>query len=133
MERIEKTSMNICGDGGRRRIIVVKKKKEQRELTEIGKFDEYIQKSGLEPKTYQREGVEFCLRREATAVGAGDSVVAVRGGIIADEMGLGKTIVMMGLILANLAMYRRTLIVVPVALIAQRRGRGWEEGRRLIS
>jgi SNF2 family DNA or RNA helicase len=34
-------------------------------------------------------------------------------------MGLGKTIVMMGLILANLAMYRRTLIVVPVALIAQ--------------
>ena len=111
--------MNICGDGGRRRIIVVKKKKEQRELTEIGKFDEYIQKSGLEPKTYQREGVEFCLRREATAVGAGDSVVAVRGGIIADEMGLGKTIVMMGLILANLAMYRRTLIVVPVALIAQ--------------
>jgi len=45
--------------------------------------------------------------------------VGVVGGIIADEMGLGKTIVMMGLILANLAMYRRTLIVVPVALIAQ--------------
>jgi len=93
----------------------------------IDRFDEYIEKSGLEPKRYQREGVEFCLRRESsrrrlpgndndsqTMAGLG-----VVGGIIADEMGLGKTIVMMGLILANLAMYRRTLIVVPVALIAQ--------------
>ena len=80
----------------------------------IGKFDEYIQKSGLEPKTYQREGVEFCLRREQQQANH-----PILGGIIADEMGLGKTIVMMGLILANLAAYRRTLIVVPVALIAQ--------------
>lgn len=99
----------------------------------IDRFDEYIEKSGLEPKRYQREGVEFCLRRESSrrrlpgddsqtmAAGAGTTVagVGVVGGIIADEMGLGKTIVMMGLILANLAMYRRTLIVVPVALIAQ--------------
>jgi SNF2 family DNA or RNA helicase len=112
----------------RRRIIVVKKKRPTAALVEeanrggggggIGMFDEYIRKSGLEPKTYQREGVEFCLRREAVvSASAGGSVV--RGGIIADEMGLGKTIVMMGLILANLAAYRRTLIVVPVALIAQ--------------
>jgi len=110
----------------------------------IDRFDEYIEKSGLEPKSYQREGVEFCLRRESSRRlpgGGGDSQIAaeagagagagagtgtvtvagvgVVGGIIADEMGLGKTIVMMGLILANLAMYRRTLIVVPVALIAQ--------------
>ena len=106
----------------RRRIIVVKKKKPvaaaaaaEANRGGIGMFDEYIRKSGLESKTYQREGVEFCLRREAVA--AAGSVV--RGGIIADEMGLGKTIVMMGLILANLAAYRRTLIVVPVALIAQ--------------
>ena len=101
----------------RRRIIVVKKKKPAAEANRggIGMFDEYIRKSGLESKTYQREGVEFCLRREAVAVAGG----VVRGGIIADEMGLGKTIVMMGLILANLAAYRRTLIVVPVALIAQ--------------
>jgi SNF2 family DNA or RNA helicase len=115
MERIEKTGVNNCV--GRRRIIVVKKKKQQ-ELTEIGKFDDYIQKSGLEPKTYQREGVEFCLRRESAAAAAATGMV-VRGGIIADEMGLGKTIVMMGLIIANLSMYKRTLIVVPVALIAQ--------------
>ena len=94
-----------------RRVIIVKK-------SGMEKFDEYIKKSGLEPKSYQREGVAFCLRRErrrCLGVG-GDAVV---GGIIADEMGLGKTIVMMGLILANLAAYRRTLIVVPVALIAQ--------------
>ena len=94
----------------KRRFIIVKKG--------IERFDEYIQKSGLEPKSYQRDGVAFCLRREERGA-AGGGAVAVRGGIIADEMGLGKTIMMMGLILANLAAYRRTLIVVPVALIAQ--------------
>jgi len=105
-----------------RRVIIVKKKPK----TGIDRFDEYIQKSGLEPKNYQREGVEFCLRRErrcgADADADADAAAAVSpilGGIIADEMGLGKTIVMMGLILANLAAFRRTLIVVPVALIAQ--------------
>ena len=82
--------------------------------TGIDRFDEYIQKSGLEPKTYQREGVEFCLRRESSA-----SATGITGGIIADEMGLGKTMMMMGLILANLAAFKRTLIVVPVALMAQ--------------
>jgi len=82
--------------------------------TGIDMFDEYIQKSGLEPKSYQREGVEFCLRRESAA-----SATGITGGIIADEMGLGKTMMMMGLILANLAAFKRTLIVVPVALVAQ--------------
>jgi SNF2 family DNA or RNA helicase len=95
----------------KRRVILVRKKKNV-PLRGIARYDEYIQKSGLESKSYQREGVEFCLRREAVAG-------AVRGGIIADEMGLGKTVMMMGLILANLAEIRRTLIVVPVALIAQ--------------
>ena len=94
-----------------RRVIIVKKKAK----TGIDRFDEYVQKSGLEPKNYQREGVEFCLRRERR----GDVAAPILGGIVADEMGLGKTIVMMGLILANLAAFRRTLIVVPVALIAQ--------------
>ena len=101
------------------RVIIVKKKKPAAGAAPVPKvgidrFDEYVQKSGLEPKSYQREGVEFCLRRERRGDAAG-----VVGGIIADEMGLGKTIVMMGLILANLAAFRRTLIVVPVALIAQ--------------
>lgn len=114
------------------RMIRVKKRGATAPKVGIDRFDEYIQKSGLEPKSYQREGVEFCLRRESSSCrrwcqdddsqivvsGAGGGVGVV-GGIIADEMGLGKTIVMMGLILANLTMYRRTLIVVPVALIAQ--------------
>lgn len=100
------------------RVIIVKKKKPAAAAAPapkvgIDRFDEYVQKSGLEPKSYQREGVEFCLRRERRGE------VGVVGGIIADEMGLGKTIVMMGLILANLAAFRRTLIVVPVALISQ--------------
>jgi SNF2 family DNA or RNA helicase len=98
------------------RVIIVKKKKVALKVG-IDRFDEYIEKSGLEPKSYQREGVAFCLRREFR--GSGETGGAVVGGIIADEMGLGKTIVMMGLILANLAAFRRTLIVVPVALIAQ--------------
>lgn len=101
----------------KRRIILVKKKKALPPKTGIQRFDEYIQKSGLEPKIYQREGVEFCLRREVRNGEVPERKVI--GGIIADEMGLGKTIMMMGLILANLDMYRRTLIVVPVALITQ--------------
>jgi len=106
------------------RIIIVKKKKKVAPKVGIDRFDEYIEKSGLEPKSYQREGVAFCLRRECRGGGGGGGETggggaAVVGGIIADEMGLGKTIVMMGLILANLAAFRRTLIVVPVALIAQ--------------
>ena len=103
----------------KRRFIIVKKGAKGPKVG-MERFDEYIQKSGLEPKSYQRDGVAFCLRREERrGEGAAGTAGAVVGGIIADEMGLGKTIVMMGLILANLAAYRRTLIVVPVALIAQ--------------
>jgi SNF2 family DNA or RNA helicase len=97
----------------KRRFIIVKKGAKGPKVG-MERFDEYIQKSGLEPKSYQRDGVEFCLRRESAA-----SATGITGGIIADEMGLGKTMMMMGLILANLAAFRRTLIVVPVALIAQ--------------
>ena len=97
----------------KRRFIIVKKGPKGPKVG-MERFDEYVQKSGLEPKSYQRDGVAFCLSREKRCAGAG-----VVGGIIADEMGLGKTIMMMGLILANLAAYQRTLIVVPVALIAQ--------------
>ena len=107
--------MSTENQNQKRRVILVRKQsKPSNEKVGIERYDEYIEKSGLEAKQYQREGVEFCLRREAV-VGA----TVVRGGIIADEMGLGKTMMMMGLILANLAAYRRTLIVVPVALIAQ--------------
>jgi SNF2 family DNA or RNA helicase len=144
-EEFEGESSNVeSGTPPMRRTIVVRKRKTVAggggggvsaidSCGGIGKFDEYIQKSGLDPKAYQREGVEFCLRHEdrrrysqqkkqpqPTHDDDDDTATAaVLGGIIADEMGLGKTIVMMGLIIANLAVYRRTLIVVPVALIAQ--------------
>jgi non-specific serine/threonine protein kinase len=112
---VDDSEMSTENQNQKRRVILVRKQsKPSNEKVGIERYDEYIEKSGLEAKQYQREGVEFCLRREAV-VGA----TVVRGGIIADEMGLGKTMMMMGLILANLAAYRRTLIVVPVALIAQ--------------
>jgi SNF2 family DNA or RNA helicase len=44
----------------------------------------------------------------------------VLGGIVADEMGLGKTIMMIGLTISNFK--KRTLIVLPVALVKQ-----WEQ------
>jgi SNF2 family DNA or RNA helicase len=116
--RMEPETTDI--QNSKRRFIIVKKtpktpKTPKGPKVGMERFDEYIQKSGLEPKSYQRDGVAFCLRREKRCA----SALPILGGIIADEMGLGKTIMMMGLILANLAAYRRTLIVVPVALIAQ--------------
>ena len=54
--------------------------------------------------------------------GAGASMdqPCVLGGIVADEMGLGKTIMMIGLTISNFK--KRTLIVLPVALVKQ-----WEQ------
>jgi len=88
----------------------------------LSAFDSYLAKSGLEPKQYQRDGLSFCLQREEIPAASTSTLCSSRnilGGIIADEMGLGKTIIMIGLILANLVSVRRTLIVVPVALISQ--------------
>ena len=76
-------------------------------------FDAYITKAGLDPKPHQREAVAWTLEREFAL----DAPCGVRGGLIADEMGLGKTIVMMGTIVANFV--PRTLIVLPLALLAQ--------------
>jgi non-specific serine/threonine protein kinase len=118
---IREIEMEENGTSPVKRTIIVKKKRPAAAVaaakTGIDRFDEYITKSGLEPKKYQREGVEFCLRRESAAGAAANHHVT--GGIIADEMGLGKTMMMMGLILANLAAFKRTLIVMPVALVAQ--------------
>ena len=73
-------------------------------------FDKYIDRSGLERKSYQYEGVEWLLKNELRD----DNM---RGGFVADEMGLGKTITMIGLCLANFV--HKTLIVVPPVLIDQ--------------
>ena len=88
---------------------------------EIGKaterFHYFLTHAGLQKKQYQTDGIQFCLRNELAA----DSLPhQVHGGIVADEMGLGKTIMMIGLILANFQ--KRTLIVLPVALVKQ-----WEQ------
>jgi len=75
----------------------------------------YIEKSGMDKKDYQREGVQWLLENEtrvSTPCGVG-----IRGGFVADEMGLGKTIMMIGLCVANFR--KKTLIVVPPVLIDQ--------------
>jgi len=70
----------------------------------------YLNRTNMEHKQYQYEGVRWCVGRETNEEGT-------KGGILADEMGLGKTIVMIGMLLANIL--PNTLIVVPRILIDQ--------------
>ena len=76
-------------------------------------FGKYLDRTGMEHKEYQFEGVRWCLKNELRDCPVG----GVRGGFIADEMGLGKTIMMIGLMLCNFL--TRTLIVLPPILIDQ--------------
>jgi SNF2 family DNA or RNA helicase len=88
----------------------------------VQRFHDFLTHAGLQHKDYQTQGIQFCLRNEMRA-GAGaamDQTSYVRGGIVADEMGLGKTIMMIGLTISNFK--KRTLIVLPVALVKQ-----WEQ------
>lgn len=76
-------------------------------------FTTWLKKAGLDEKMYQREGVEWMMKRETEP----SPFMGVRGGVLADEMGLGKTIQIMGLMLVN---YKEpTLIVLPPALVHQ--------------
>jgi SNF2 family DNA or RNA helicase len=76
-------------------------------------FKKYLDKTNMEHKQYQYDGVRWCLNNELRS----DPVCKVRGGFIADEMGLGKTIMMIGLMYSNFV--TRTLVVVPPILIDQ--------------
>lgn len=76
-------------------------------------FDKYLNKSNLDRKQYQCDGVRWILNNELRE----DAVCGVRGGFIADEMGLGKTIMMIGTFLCNFV--PQTLIIVPPVLIDQ--------------
>lgn len=76
-------------------------------------FGKYLDRSGMDHKQYQFEGVRWILNNELRD----DPVCNVRGGFIADEMGLGKTIMMIGTMLCNFV--EQTLIVVPPVLIDQ--------------
>jgi len=76
-------------------------------------FTKYLDRTNMEHKDYQYEGVRWCLNNELRD----DPPCGVRGGFIADEMGLGKTIMMIGLMYCNFV--PRTLIVLPPVLIDQ--------------
>ena len=90
-------------------------------MTTIGKtieerlslFDTYLERTGMDKKQYQYDGVRWILNNELRD----DPLCGVRGGIIADEMGLGKTIMMIGTMLCNFV--PKTLVVVPPVLIDQ--------------
>ena len=76
-------------------------------------FKKYLDRTKMEHKQYQYDGVRWCLNNELRD----DPPCGVRGGFIADEMGLGKTIMMIGLIYTNFI--SNTLIVVPPILLDQ--------------
>ena len=78
-------------------------------------FDKYLERSHMDKKQYQYDGVKWCLNNEL--FGSGSPYNNVRGGFIADEMGLGKTIMMIGTFVANYL--PKTLIVLPPILIDQ--------------
>ena len=75
------------------------------------KFNILLGRANFDAKEYQREGLEWCLRKELSRNETS------KGGIVADEMGLGKTLTLIGLMFINFK--RRTLIVVPPVLLDQ--------------
>jgi len=79
----------------------------------LAQFGSYLDRTGMDHKPYQFEGVRWILNNELR----NNPLSNVRGGFIADEMGLGKTIMMIGTMLCNFV--ERTLIVVPPVLIDQ--------------
>lgn len=76
-------------------------------------FTKYLDRTNMEHKQYQHDGVRWCLNNELRD----DPPCGVRGGFVADEMGLGKTIMMIGLMYCNFVPC--TLIVLPPVLIDQ--------------
>ena len=78
----------------------------------MDKFNALIDRCQLDKKQFQLDGAKWCLDRERA-----ENENSIKGGIIADEMGLGKTILMIGIMHSN--PLRRTLIVLPVALVKQ--------------
>lgn len=81
--------------------------------TKMLTYHKYIERSKLDFKQYQFDGVQWCIDNELRK----SPPCNVRGGFIADEMGLGKTIIMIATFLSNLL--PRTLIILPPVLIDQ--------------
>ena len=88
-------------------------------LVELNKimerFHYFIKHAKLDSKTYQEEGVRWCVYKELVDRREGEK----RGGFLSDEMGLGKTITMLGTIFTNFRKGRATLIVLPCILLKQ--------------
>lgn len=80
-------------------------------------FKKYLDFSKMDHKSYQYEGVRWCLQNELCLHDTSVSGTSVRGGFIADEMGLGKTILMIGTFIAHFV--PKTLVVVPPVLLDQ--------------
>ncbi len=79
----------------------------------LKRFELILQRANFDKKSWQQEGVEWCLRNELKP----EPPFNCRGGLIADEMGLGKTIQAIGLMFTNFL--QRTLIVLPPVLVEQ--------------
>ena len=77
------------------------------------RYDWFLEKSGIERKSYQYDGVQWCVHLETHR----DPSLPIHGGFIADEMGLGKTIMMIATFITNFV--PRTLIVLPNILLEQ--------------
>jgi SNF2 family DNA or RNA helicase len=77
------------------------------------KYNWFLEKSGIERKSYQLDGIRWCVHLETHR----DPSLPIHGGFIADEMGLGKTIMMIATFIANFV--PRTLIVLPNILLEQ--------------
>lgn len=83
--------------------------------SKIELFKQYLDRTNMEHKQYQMDGIRWCLTNELRP----DPPANIRGGFIADEMGLGKTILMIGLCITNFSPKCPTLIVVPPVLLDQ--------------
>lgn len=83
------------------------------------RFHYFIKRAKLDSKTYQEEGVKWCVYKELVDRCDESSENEKRGGFLSDEMGLGKTIMMIGTIFTNFQKGRTTLIVLPCILLKQ--------------
>lgn len=81
--------------------------------THMDMFKKYLDRTNMDHKEYQYDGVRWCLNNELRE----DPPCNVHGGFIADEMGLGKTIMMIGLMYSNFVPH--TLVILPPILIDQ--------------
>lgn len=89
------------------------------------RYQWFLQKSGIDFKQYQYDGVQWCLQRETeqllihTDEQTEEKMCQppIYGGIIADEMGLGKTIMMIATFVVHFV--PKTLIVLPNIILDQ--------------